>query len=89
MIVINGTGDHQFMIRADTFPAENAFTEIPYNKRIDLFIGGKIRHGIEAGIADTQGCGNISEFTPVPFAADNTGFRVFRHHQADNIATVF
>jgi hypothetical protein len=71
MIIVNGAGDHEFMICPDTFSAKNTFTEIPDYKRIHLFIRRVIGHGIEAGITDTQISGYFSQLAPISLAADN------------------
>ena len=88
MNIINGAGNHEFMIRPDAFSAQNAFAEIPDDKRIELLIGGIIRHGVESAIPHPKISGNLSQFAPVAFAADNAGFRMLGHHQAHNIASV-
>jgi hypothetical protein len=77
------------MIGPDAFAAQDTLAQIPDNKGICLFKGFVIGHGIKIRFANAQLCRDPSQLAAVSFAADNARFRVFRHHQADDIATVF
>jgi hypothetical protein len=88
VVVINGPHDHQFVISPDALSAQDAFAEIPDQKRVGLFQGFVMGHGIKTGFTDAQGSGNVPQFTAVPLAAEDARFRVFGEHQADDVPSV-
>ena len=60
IIIIDCADDNQFMVCPDTLAAQDAFAQIPYNKRVCLFKGTHIGHCIQVGFADTQ----VSRYLP-------------------------
>ncbi len=56
-VVIDGAHHDQFVIGTNALTAEDAFTEVPYNKRICLFKTGIMGHGIKTYETHAQfGC---------------------------------
>ena len=87
-VIINCPNHNELMIGPNTFAAKNAFAQIPNNKRVCLFQGFVIRHGVKLCLANAHLSGDPAQLTPVAFAADNTRFRMFGDHQPHNIAAM-
>jgi len=88
VIVINCTDNNEFLVGTYTFPAHDTFGEVPDDKGICLFETGVMGHGIELSLPHSQFSSNLPQLATVSFAADQAGFRMFRHHQADDVASV-
>jgi hypothetical protein len=87
-VVIDGAHGNQIMVGPYTFAAEDTLAEIPYNKGVGLLQARIMGHGVEIYGAHTQVGGDLPQFTPVALAADDTGFGVIGHHEADDIGAV-
>ena len=87
-IVINGSNNDQFMVRANTLSAKDTLTEIPYDKRICLLKISIVRHGIKPYFSHTKiGC-NLPQLASVSLIAYDAGLGMIGYHQANNIRPV-
>ena len=87
-IRIDGADDNQFVIGADAFSAQDAFTQISNNKRIGLFQGLVVGHWIQIRFTYAHLGSNPSQLTAIAFAANDAGFRMFGDHHAHDIAAM-
>jgi len=87
-VVIDGADGNQIMVGPCTFAAEDTLAEIPYNKGIGLLQARIMRHGVEIYGAHSQVGRDLPQVTSVALAAEDTGFGVVGHHEADDIGAV-
>ena len=88
LVVIDGTNPNEFMVCPNAFSAQDAFAQIPDNKRISLLQGFVIGHRIKIRFANAHLSGDPAQLTAVALAADDTGLRMFGDHQAHNVAAM-
>jgi hypothetical protein len=88
-IIIDGADSHQFMVGPDAFAAKDTLAQVPDDKRICLFIGFVIGHGVKIRFTHPQLSCNPSQLAAVSFTAENAGLGMFCDHQADDVATMF
>jgi hypothetical protein len=87
-VVIDGTHCNEFMVCPDAFSAQNAFAQIPDNKRVGLLQGFVIGHRIKIRFANSHLSGDPAKLAAITFAADDTGFRMLGNHQSRDIAAM-
>jgi hypothetical protein len=76
------------MVGPDALPAEDALGEIPDDERVGFLKSCVIRHRIKTGGADPQfGCYE-PKLTSISLVADNAGFGMVSHHEADDVTPV-
>ena len=87
-IIIDGTHCDEFMVGTNAFSAQDAFAQIPDNKRIRLLQRFVIGHRIKFSYAHAHLSSNPTQLAAVALAADNAGFRMLGDHQAHNVAAM-
>jgi hypothetical protein len=87
-VIIYCPHNNQLMVCPDTLSTQNTFGEIPYNERICLFQWFVVGHRVKVCLPYTELGGYLTQLTAVPFAAKDTGFRMFGDHQPNYIPPV-
>jgi hypothetical protein len=76
------------MIGPDAFPTQDTFAQISDNKRVCLFQGFIIGHGIQLGFTNAELGRQMTQLATVALAADHTRLGMFGYHQSDDIFAV-